>query len=107
VKFPPVQHEPTVGEPSNSVSPGVPKESDWRFGRKCLEQNVPKVRKTKFNRCRRPSEWQTAPNSGTWREGNKGLCSLLQQKSEWRQERKVFLLGHVSKEARTKPQQVF
>jgi hypothetical protein len=28
VKFPPVQHEPTVGEPSNSVSPGVPKESD-------------------------------------------------------------------------------
>jgi hypothetical protein len=27
----------------------------------------------------RPSEWETAPNSVTWGEGNKGLRSLLSQ----------------------------
>jgi hypothetical protein len=41
------------------------KKSDLRVGRKRSKQNGPKERRTKFNRCRRPSEWLTAPNSGT------------------------------------------
>jgi hypothetical protein len=52
----PVHHEPAVSKISNFVSPGVPYESDSRVGRKCPKQSHPKERKTKFNRCKRPSE---------------------------------------------------
>jgi hypothetical protein len=44
-------------------------ENEWRIGRKRWEQNLLKV--TKFNRWS-PFQQHTAPNSGTWREGNKG-----------------------------------
>jgi hypothetical protein len=44
--------------------------------------NYLKANINKFNIDIRPSKWKTAPNSGTWWEDNKGLCSLLQQESE-------------------------
>jgi hypothetical protein len=65
-----------------------------------------KERKTKLNWCRGLSERQTAPNSGTWWEGKKGVRSFLQRKSG-RQKRNIILLWHVSMEARALTQQVF
>jgi hypothetical protein len=74
---------------------------------KRFKQNDPEERKTMFDRCRRRSEWNTAPNSVTQWEGNKDLCSFLQQRSAKKQMGNFVSLRDLSTEARTPHQQVF
>jgi hypothetical protein len=72
------------------------------ISRKCSKQNDPKERMTKPNRCRRLPESQNAPNSGTQKQGNKGLCNLLQQEVKAGR-RGTSFYNEVSKKASTPP----
>jgi hypothetical protein len=64
---------------------------------------IRKEKNSKFNRCGRPSECQTAPNSGTRWDINKGFEVFSNREVKWVGRGTSFLLWHVSKEDRTTP----